>query len=847
MKQKFYLLVLVLLGMVFGSQRANAQYFDEYGNVVWIGSNLDDLEGKYVYLYIPGHQTKSGNIVTEDKGFLSGSGSYGVQMVLNTFGTRLKVAKRHDANNYDIWAWNFITPELNPYYFNNNPEHQCFLSPNNTNNDRYVYIDRVDNPNWLYDHAEGDTHRYTETIDGEDVTGYEYRLYCYGGDNGSYYHGGNRYFGEDGQLTTQANAVYVRFITEQDYKRALDNITIGDVDLAAYVSDPTFEFYNKDGADWEWRNLGATPEETGALIDPYTPNTPNTYYGIEYTPDEYNGKRVENLTGTTENLTRWHQRNQTWMVNGFYNKEVNDGNTDIPNRQQRIGYNLGFGNNNALSFNGLWREYAQYFAAEIYNEAIEFSQQLKLSTLEQLNGGLYKITVEALYDDGGSGTTNQISDGTPNAVLFYRAKVGDKVTYREVPLPVIGAGNMGTGSTQILRHSGVSAGRELVRDLTNHVYQTELYMLLEANAEVRIGVRVKEPANGGWTVFNNVHLYALGQTPLLVNENWELAEKQIEYYQNWDRKHLPGVDPYYYTSYPVNWYDGTSHNDPYMPTSVYYTRTMTKGKWNTICLPFALNPAQIKAAFGEDCKLSEFAGLNESGSCILFKTATVNEPTSEAYGKSWNDPKAVGAFKMVIGKPYLIKPTVDPQILDSTPGTPDSYRVPWSRAKVSTGNYVEIESPAYIFPNVLLSQTYEREYPDDVPEAGYDRKGDITFEGNFYKTTVGKSTSEYDNWVITQGNMYHLTNDKDFTLWATYAYLHAPSGIFNTNEVQSIAIEDGDTYINTAVEGLMIDYDGTVGNNEVYTLGGQKVSGDSSISNLKKGVYIMNGKKYVVR
>ena len=838
---------MVLLGMFFGIQRANAQVFDEYGNVVWLGSRIQDVVGQKVYLYILGNQDVNPvtHVVTEDKGFLAASGSYGVQITNSTVGTRFGVSQ--NGGNY-----RFSSPILNPRNTSTN-----YMGTNASKDDK-IFIDRDDNVNWILSEEP-----HNVNIGGTTYEGYQYTFYLNHANVQN-----NRYIGKNGLLTNQANAARILILTEKDYEDAMNNVTIGNVDLAAWIKDPTFEIFNSDGAAWEWCELGATPEQTGELIEAYTP-TAGTYNNKYYTPDLYGVQDGEMYTinqlydlyrankNTISTIDRWHQRNQTWMVNGYYDYNFSE-NVESPNVDEPTwgikedgrcgglnrdihGYNLDFTNGR---FNDLWNNCAQYFAAEIYNEAIECSQDVKLSEVDQMRGGLYKISMEALYDDDAQGNTNLASDGTPNAVLFYRTEdLNGNITYREFPIPVIRSNMIGNSATQITRHSGVSAGCELVRDVKDYeglYYSVNAYMYLQAKSKVRIGIRVKEAH--GWTVFNNVHIYALGQTPLLVDENWEKKDGQITYYEKGVKKTLPN-DPYLWTTYPTDW-SGYELKDYAKPNTVYYTRTMTTGAWNTICLPFRLNASQIKAAFGSDCKLSEFNGLN--GTCIEFTKAKDNA------NRDWDADDS--SFRMDIGKPYLIKPTTGPSI------TAEGYKIPWSRAGVET-DWVEITPPAYTFPDVTFSQTYNRNDPedkDDVPKEDFVTKNGITFQGNFYKKTITtdkvycedangnvKHDGDDSYWVITHGNMYHLQGDRPWNIWATYAYLTAPKNA--TASVQSIVIEDGDTYINTAVEGLVIDYDGTVGNNEVYTLGGQKVSGDSSISNLKKGVYIMNGKKYVVR
>ena len=68
---------------------------------------------------------------------------------------------------------------------------------------------------------------------------------------------------------------------------------------------------------------------------------------------------------------------------------------------------------------------------------------------------------------------------------------------------------------------------------------------------------------------------------------------------------------------------------------VVLTRSITAGKWSTICLPFAMTNAQLKAAFGNDVKVAELT----SGDNTTLNFSTVTE--------------------IVANKPYAIKVTSD--------------------------------------------------------------------------------------------------------------------------------------------------------------------------------------------
>ena len=119
------------------------------------------------------------------------------------------------------------------------------------------------------------------------------------------------------------------------------------------------------------------------------------------------------------------------------------------------------------------------------------------------------------------------------------------------------------------------------------------------------------------------------------------------------------------------------------------------------------------------------------------------------------------------------------------------------------------------------------------------------FQGVFYKKSIGKSTSDQDSWMIKKGNMYHLQNDRDFTVYATYAYLYAPKTSTQGAKDFTIVVEeeeDGVDEIVTCIEGLtIVNEDGPVNDsNAIYNLSGQKMQG-ATLDTLPRGICIIGG------
>ncbi len=69
--------------------------------------------------------------------------------------------------------------------------------------------------------------------------------------------------------------------------------------------------------------------------------------------------------------------------------------------------------------------------------------------------------------------------------------------------------------------------------------------------------------------------------------------------------------------------------------TVHLKHTFTLGKWNAVCLPFAVSATQFHAQFGDDARLAEYTA--REGSAVYF--TSVSTPAMEA------------------GKPYFIYPT----------------------------------------------------------------------------------------------------------------------------------------------------------------------------------------------
>ena len=840
-KNTFILNGLMLLGL-FTAQNAWAQEHTEKvdmntGLVVWTGSTIDEVANQDTYFFLV--EFKDELNVNDKEKYVGARGDYGVQGILSSVGMRMQL----------------VTPENAPIRLSNRPAapyYQFVSRIDNADNtsgylgDRMgidnendagvsIYLDRGKNrnmynndqnncnnfPNWKLNYVEstksnvrykGEAASHTVTVNTYTIQNVETQ-----NRNDNWNYNGNykpTYITvRDGKLVTTFNANEATkwiIVSEADFEDAMAAVTWGEVDLGVFVQDATFGRDNKDGIYWVWKTNG----EGGApAVDG-------------------NGKTLDavQLTGNVH----WHQRNQDLMINGVM----------LANgiSRENIGQNVA-GSGSDVDHNWCRQNLAQYYAAEIYNEENALTQTLVGSNIPNLIDGLYKFTAQALYYDDENGTTN-------DEVAYFVVKreeqddngqvIPEKTTIEYMPIkPMM---NESLGST-IKPHSGVSAG--YVFNNNENAYLLTTYVEINGKTNLTIGIEQRQAK--GWTVIGNVHLYAHGKQALMIDEDWDDLETMA--YKEGDNWYM-GQTGNPYTL--AKWYDNYDY-----PSTVYYQRTFTKNAWNTICMPLDLTGRQVRQAFGDKAKVCELIGQKGASpdGCILFK-----RPLDLDKDENMNQ------VVIEAGVPYIIYVTTDPQ-------KQVTENEGYFELEVGNGQFnhtVRVDGDCYVIPGVIKEQytgyhndlgngLYELKAPKDVPTDTHpfdtQYQSDIHFIGSFYHTLLDKNdihgtnnaNGKADHWVITKGNMYHLTGAVDYNIWATYAYLYLPKVSGNVNRNLIFAIDEDGVEELTTIEGLLIDRGEGIETDGVYTLSGQKVNDGMSLVGLPKGIYVMKGKKYVVK
>ena len=226
--------------------------------------------------------------------------------------------------------------------------------------------------------------------------------------------------------------------------------------------------------------------------------------------------------------------------------------------------------------------------------------------------------------------------------------------------------------------------------------------------------------------------------------------------------------------------------------NVRMKRTIKAGQWSTIVLPFTLTKAKAEAAFGSDVQLAEFSGFE-------VEYADEDDVTPDAITVNFSQYTMTAKKGMTGGKPFLIKTSQDVESFEADDVT-------------------------------LAGSVTDVEKADE-----YDTPGKFT--GTLVPTKIpadGLFINDNKFWYSTG-----LTSVKAFRCWLELGAVLDKETDFGSRLRLQI---DGEQ---TAVEGLTTTGTRTAGS--VYTLGGQLVGRGLSLSTLPKGVYIVNGKKTVVK
>lgn len=461
------------------------------------------------------------------------------------------------------------------------------------------------------------------------------------------------------------------------------------------------------------------------------------------------------------------------------------------------------------------RAYGAFGCLEI--GAVEASEQSPVEFYQEITGlkpGLYMVEAQAFFDqddesryDDGYHTPNHTT--ASNAYLFANGAetlipMLDGEDYDLFDADVTKLSNELLGTNKQYFRRNVAAAYFLAKgnayEPNESFHRVRVYVNVTADKGQETGtlkLGVNKKGKEGRVYVDNFGLYYVGDNEI-------------------------GLDAY---QRDVNEVDQNTYLQPY---PFHLSRKFVLDAWNAITLPCDVTGSQIRETFGDDAKLCKLEGVNpQNKDQILFSTVDLFD--------NYDTPA------IVHGECYLIWVTKGPVVAENTPHTftvkkendPD---VPSQEVTFPYGNIYTINGVSC--PDGISMVTPEQNYKIVTTATG-------TLKYTYFYHRPGEKQGDTPvpagSYVMSGGKMYHLPQAWDGLL-GTCWYI-TDMGTSSNSKVLAIDGEGGTTDIN----GIVTEVPGDKAMEGVYNINGQKVADGTSLKNLPKGIYIMNGKKYVIK
>ena len=325
----------------------------------------------------------------------------------------------------------------------------------------------------------------------------------------------------------------------------------------------------------------------------------------------------------------------------------------------------------------------------------------------------------------------------------------------------------------------------------------------------------------------------------------------------------------------------TNAKDSYKNSVLHLNRTLKEGQWNSLILPVDLKFGQMKRTFGDDVKVAKLTSLKNN--VVIFRTVELKQDSDVM----------VKAFE-----PYIIKPTSLTEDL-GLPYTAEKFYTTENKddnsewlskdcksvsnddndrfsLTIDAGHYditmVSLDRKALIEHLNLTADDKQKYGVGDWENINWDKvnwisstsfstgadKGDLTCYGTLTKTYKDDNGQGVilpgrddlsDDYVMRDGKIVHVPHNqkyglKGFRCWFEVKGSH-PIAAAPRLEIDGI-IDDATSIddLNSQPSQFTSRHKGISG---VFNLDGQKVRDGESTQDLPKGIYIVNGRKVVVR
>ena len=311
-------------------------------------------------------------------------------------------------------------------------------------------------------------------------------------------------------------------------------------------------------------------------------------------------------------------------------------------------------------------------------------------------------------------------------------------------------------------------------------------------------------------------------------------------------------------------------NVPQQHAIVRLHRTLKEG-WNTICLPFGVN-YRYCSWWGDDYKDKQAYNTRiiVNGLTHNDSKATSDNFTMGVYRGYWKDGKTFmflhytgfDEYPLDLGETFLVKMrSEDIKNAEKDDKGVDIYTFKnvdlnyrWS-ATGASGN--EGEWTAEIYPAEKMLQAVKdfdgRVNTDAIPFKDKAKYDEYVLRGSFVQCTgtVGDSRITTDDYFFQQSKdgkmkLYPYKDSQKYGIRGFSGWFHKKDNSPSKASEFSISLFDDSS--TTPIETIKVDDLNRDTSGKVYSISGVLMENNAAdLNNLPKGIYVVNGKKYVVR
>lgn len=236
-------------------------------------------------------------------------------------------------------------------------------------------------------------------------------------------------------------------------------------------------------------------------------------------------------------------------------------------------------------------------------------------------------------------------------------------------------------------------------------------------------------------------------------------------------------------------------------------RTFYKNYWNAICLPYSINRRQIEEVFGDGTMVVLMKNIDTPNKKVMF----IEHANQD----------------IIAGYPYLIFPT------NKTDNDKKDHSV--INSITTRATFGEADSPLFSVGTDGKTYSFTEPMQSDA----------LVFKGTFTNATLNEGS-----YVVTnKGVLSRIPKDgMEIKPYRSYIYFNRETAGAKAISLQNMNVNgfENDEDNTTGIENLLFESGILTHSADVYSIDGQLVRSKAlNFNGLPKGVYIVNGKKYV--